>query len=731
MKHLKHGLRISILFLIVTHCFAQKAELTLDVINSRTSYLLYPEYARMYKEMKQLQWVTGEDAYTYVKKIDIKDAKKEVIYKGGVKSKGHEKILLDMDGFNKYFYRAGYDSLKSFPSFSWLSPTEMKFVIDGKLLIFDIKSGNVVIANCCKANAPNADIDPNSFYIAFTKDNNLFISMNNKEPYQVTHDEEEGIVNGQTVHRNEFGIHKGTFWSPKGNYLAFYRKDETKVGNYPVMNISKTPAEVDFVKYPMAGTASEEVTLGVFNVKSKKTIFLKTGEPREQYLTNVCWSPDENYIFIAVLNRSQNHMKLNQYNAKSGDFIKTLFEERNLKYVEPQDPMIFFKNNPNEFLWFSRRNGYHQLYRYNMDGELIERLTEGNADVLSFIGFSADEKQIRYISVDPDFPLLRHAYSTNIETKEIVRLSTADGSHRIKTSSSKAYMLDIYSSQLIPNEVALIDGNGMIIKKIYIGKDPLAKYRTGEIKVGTIHAEDGTELYYRLIKPADFDASKKYPVVVYVYGGPHAQMITNTWQNGASLWMQYMANQGFIVFTVDNRGSANRGQKFEQVIFRNLGKLEIDDQMKGIEFLKGINYADMDRIGVHGWSYGGFMTASLMCRQPETFKVGVSGAPVIDWSMYEIMYGERYMDTPKENPKGYESASVLTYLKDLKGKLLLVHGTSDVTVVWQHSLKFIEQCNHAGVQVDYYVYPGHKHGVRGVDRGHLDEKMARYFIDNL
>ncbi|MBT6836406.1 MAG: prolyl oligopeptidase family serine peptidase [Bacteroidetes bacterium] len=731
MKHLKLSLTIGLFFLISISSFAQKKELTLDVVNSRTSYLLYPEYARQYKEMRQLQWVTGEDAYTYVKTITVKDKSLDAIYKGSIKAKGADKMLLNIDGFNKFFYKAGFDSLRAIPNFSWHSPTEMKFQKDGQILILDIKKGGVTIANCCNANAANADVEPNSFNIAFTVDNNLFVSFNKKEAFQITKDDDKGIVNGQTVHRNEFGIHKGTFWSPKGNYLAFYRKDETKVGDYPVMDISKTPATVEMVKYPMAGTTSEEVTLGVFDVNKKKTIFIKTGEPKEQFLTNIAWSPDEQFIFIAVLNRAQNHMKLNQYNAKSGEFVKTLFEEKNLKYVEPQDPMIFLEKNPNEFLWFSRRNGFNQLYHYSIDGELIEQITDSKADVLSFLGFSVDGKQIRYIAIDEEFPLQKHAYSTNLETQEIVRLTTADGTHRLETSSSKNFMIDIYSSQVIPNEVALIDANGMIIKKIYVGENPLKEYKTGETKVGSIKAEDGTDLYYRLIKPTDFDASKKYPVIVYVYGGPHAQMVNNSWLNSASLWMHYMANQGFVIFTVDNRGSGNRGQKFEQVIFRNMGKHEIDDQMKGIEFLRGLNYVDMDRIGVHGWSYGGFMTASLMCRQPETFKVGVSGAPVIDWKYYEIMYGERYMDTPEENPKGYEKANVLTYIDDLKGKLLLVHGTSDVTVVWQHTLKFIEQANHKGVQVDYYVYPGHKHAVRGIDRGHLDKKMAQYFIDNL
>jgi dipeptidyl-peptidase-4 len=729
MKQLKSILIISLLCLFSLSLFAQKKELTLDVVNARGSYLLYPEYVRQYKEMKQLQWIKGEDAYSYVKR-NAETAQDE-IYKGSIKAKGSDKRILDLDAFNKLFYKAGYDSLHGLPYFSWVAPNVIEFVNKGLLLHFDIKKGGVSIVNH-KATADNADIEPQSKNIAYTVDNNLFVSFSgNEKPFQVTNDEDKGIVNGQTVHRNEFGISKGTFWSPNGNFLAYYRKDETKVGDYPVLDISSTPAGVEMVKYPMAGTASEEVTVGVFDVKSKKSIFLKTGEPKEQFLTNIAWSPDEKYIYIAVLNRAQNHMKLNQYDAASGEFVKTLFEEKNLKYVEPQHPMLFMQNNPGEFIWISRRNGYFQLYRYDIDGQLIEQMTDSKSDVLDVIGFSQDGKQIRYLAVDEEFPLQKHVYSYNIESQEIVRLSTADGTHRVQVSDSRNYMLDIYSSQRIPNEVALIDANGMIIKKIYVGENPLKDYKMGETTIGTIKADDGTDLYYRLIKPTDFDPAKKYPVIVYVYGGPHAQMITNTWLNGASLWMHSMANKGFVIFTLDNRGSANRGQKFEQVIFRNLGQHEIEDQMKGIAFLKGQNFVDMDRIGVHGWSFGGFMTASLMCRQPETFKVGVSGAPVIDWKYYEIMYGERYMDTPEENPKGYEKANVLSYVKDLKGKLLLVHGTSDVTVVWQHTLKMIEQANHLGVQLDYYVYPGHKHAVRGIDRSHLDKKMAQYFIDNL
>jgi dipeptidyl-peptidase-4 len=282
----------------------------------------------------------------------------------------------------------------------------------------------------------------------------------------------------------------------------------------------------------------------------------------------------------------------------------------------------------------------------------------------------------------------------------------------------------------MPSADWIINFKGKIVKKLMESEDKLADYKIGTAEIGTIKAKDGTKLYTRLIKPHDFDPNKKYPVLVYVYGGPHAQLITNSWLDGASLWMYWMAEQGYLVYTVDNRGSAERGFEFESQIHRQLGTVEIEDQLAGVEYLKSLPYVDGDRLAVHGWSFGGFMTTSLMLRTPDVFQVGVAGGPVTDWKYYEIMYGERYMDRPEQNKEGYEQASLMTHAENLKGDLLLIHGTSDDVVVMQHNLALVQKFVELGIQMDFFPYPMHKHNVRGKDRVHLMRKVLNYVLEN-
>ncbi len=698
--------------------FSQEKLLTMDDVTS--NYLLYPHYYRIIKEMKQLQWQEGEDAYTFIKD--------DILYQGSVK-KNKNKDILDLEKINKSLEKLEKTKLKRFPYIHWISGNEFRFQHEDEILIYNLKNNNITVGNCCDTKGENSDFCKSNFAIAYTVANNLYISEANEKGYKVTDD--ETFVDGQSVHRREFGITKGTFWSPKGNYLAFYRKDENMVSDYPIIDFDERVAENKAVKYPMAGMKSEEVQLGIYSLKDKKTIYLKTKGDKEKYLTNITWGPNENFIYIAELNRDQNHLKLNKYDAKTGELVKTLFEEKSKKYVEPEHGLYFLKTKPDQFIWFSERNNYNHLYLYNTDGEMIEQITEGEYDVLEFIGFDETEENVIYRAVDEDYPLQKHIYSINLKTMRVIKLTMDEGVHTCQLSYNGKYLLDIYSSSTVAHKINLVDINGMLIRTIYNDYNSLKDYKLGNITAGKIKADDGVNLYYRMIKPIDFDATKKYPVIVYVYGGPHAQMIENSWGYGASLWMRYMAQKGFVVFTLDNHGSPNRGLAFEQKVFRKLGNHEIADQMKGIEFLKTKSFVDADRIGVHGWSYGGYMTISLMLKQADVFKVGVAGAPVIDWSLYEVMYGERYMDTPEKNPEGYKQENLLNYVKNLKGDLLVIHGTSDETVVWQQTIQFVKACINEGIQFDYFVYPGQKHGIRGKARHHLNTMMTNYFLENL
>ncbi|GAB2531310.1 DPP IV N-terminal domain-containing protein [Rufibacter soli] len=674
--------------------------------------------------LRQLTWVPGTNDYSYVAD------KADQLLRGSVKD--NPKTVLTAPDLSAALEKAGASKVSTVNGLQWLNTNELFLNQRGTLYRYNLKTKAGQLFYKLDPAAENTDFAPNGQRAAYTKGNNLFVSQPGSENKQITQETNAGIVNGQAAHRSEFGITKGTFWSPSSQNLAFYRMDQTMVTDYPLVQINETPAKLDNIKYPMAGGKSHHVTVGVYNVASGKTVFLKTGEPAEQYLTNLTWSPDEKSIYLAVVNRAQNQMWLNQYDASTGAFIKTLFEEKNDKWIEPERGMYFVPGKPSQFIWISERDGYDHLYLYNTSGQLIKQLTKGDWIVKTLVGFDKGGKEAYYTST-AESPLERHLYAVELSSGRTGRLTQGSGVHNITFNPNGEYFIDNYSSPVTPRTIRILDTDEAKVRRtLIIAKNPLEGYALGETRLFPIKAEDGTtDLYCRMITPPNFDEKKKYPVVVYVYGGPHLQMINSSWLGGSNLWMQLMAQKGYIVFSLDNRGSADRGREFEQAIFRQAGEAEMRDQLKGVEYLKSLPYVDANRLGVHGWSYGGFMTTSLMLKHPDVFKVAVAGGPVIDWRLYEIMYTERYMDTPQENPQGYEQANLLNHVKNLKGKLLMIHGTVDDVVVWQHSLNFLKKAVDEGILVDYFVYPGHPHNVGGKDRVHLYKKVTQYFDENL
>jgi dipeptidyl-peptidase-4 len=490
------------------------------------------------------------------------------------------------------------------------------------------------------------------------------------------------------------------------------------------------PATVNNIKYPIAGAKSHHVTLGVYDIKTQQITYMETGEPKEQYLTNITWSPEEDFIYMAIVNRGQNQYFLNRYNAENGMLDKTLFEERDERYVEPQHGMYFLSNETNKFIWQSEKDGYNHLYLYNTSGRMIRQLTMGKWVVTSLLGVDS-RGEYAYFESTKESPIERHIYKVNLDNGDIKRLTSEAGTHAAVFNPQYNYFVDLLSSLTVPRKITLKDNKGEQLRLLLNAANPVENYKLGETSIIPI-VNEGTVLYCRMITPPDFDKTKKYPVVVYVYGGPHVQQVTNSWLGGSNLWMQLMAQKGYIVFTLDNRGSANRGHAFESAVHRQLGNLEMNDQLAGISYLKNLSYVDSNRIGVHGWSFGGFMTTSLMSRQPGVFKVGVAGGPVINWELYEIMYTERYMDTPEENPEGYKTANLLNHVNKLQDKLLMIHGCDDDVVLWQHSLLYCKAAvDMNNTYLDYFVYPGHKHNVQGRDRVHLMQKITEYLMENL
>lgn len=575
--------------------------------------------------------------------------------------------------------------------------------------------------------AENASFHEGTENVAYTRGNNVYVSSGEGFKIIVTDNSDKNIVSGQAIARSEFGITGGLFWSNDGGSIAYYQKDETNVHDYPLLDNSKTPGELMSIKYPMAGQKSERAKVGIFNLTTRQTAFISPLHGEENYLTNLSWTPDNKFVMIAEVNRDQNHMWLHTFDAETGKLVKTLFEEENDKWVEPEHPAFFPIAASNRFVWISERDGFNNLYYYEADGTLIKKLTDHKYVVKDIIDFKGGK--LFYSTTGERSPLETQVQYVDLKGRT-GNLTSEKGTHSVKISTDGQNFYDHFSSHTNVGEDWIINVKGKVQEKIHKATTALDGYRIGSSEISSITAKDGTKLYTRMIKPTSFDPTKKYPVLVYVYGGPHAQLITDSWLDGASLWMYWMAEQGYIVYTVDNRGSAERGFAFESQIHRQLGTVEMEDQLAGVDYLRSLPYVDKNRLAVHGWSFGGFMTTSLMLRNAGIFNVGVAGGPVTDWKYYEIMYGERYMDRPEENPKGYEKASLMTHADKLEGDLLLIHGTVDDVVVMQHNLSLVQKFVDLGIQMDFFPYPMHKHNVRGKDRVHLMEKVLMYVIEN-
>ncbi|MCB2408278.1 S9 family peptidase [Hymenobacter lucidus] len=721
MLHLPSRLALLVGLALVLQLPAQAQQKQLTMEDAFLNRALQPQ------NLRQLTWLPGSnDEFAYVRATNGQDE----LVRG---TAGTDKLTpaVPLTQLSTALKAAGADEAKSFPAVQWLNATTLLVTSKNQVYRYDVASGQAAKVVSYATEADNVELDPTKTRVAYTKAQNLYISLAGRENEAVTQETNPAIVNGQAAHRSEFGITKGTFWSPQGRKLAFYRMDQTMVTDYPIVTVLPTPAQATPIKYPMAGDKSHEVTVGVYDVDARKTVFLQTGEPREQYLTNISWSPDEKFIYVAVLNRAQNVMQLKQYDAASGAFVKTLFEEKDDKYVEPQHPLQFVPGHSDQFVWQSQRDGYNHLYLYSTSGKLLRQLTKGNFVVTDVLGFDPKGKEAVFTATAEN-GLERQIQAVSMSGK-IRRISQGAGTHTGTLSPSGKYVLDNFSSSTTPRFIRTLSvADGKAGPALFTAPNPLEGYALGQTKLVTVPAADGqTTLNARVITPPNFDPAKKYPTVVYLYGGPHVQLVTNSWLSGSNLWMQLMAQKGYVVFSIDSRGSGNRGRAFEQATFRQLGTAEMQDQLKGVEYLKSLPYVDAARLGIHGWSFGGFMTTTMMTRSPGTFKVGIGGGPVIDWRMYEVMYTERYMDTPQENPEGYKTANLLNYADKLQGKLLLIHGTVDDVVVWQHSLDYLKKAIDQGIQLDYFVYPGHPHNVAGKDRVHLYNKITQYFDEHL
>ena len=658
------------------------------------------------------------------------------------KNTGKETRLFSVDDINKWVASIGNIKVHSLYHATFPYPNQQLVLLNSSKMrmLVNWKTKQVVWKQDAK-DENFADWNAQSRAVAFVKGDNLYVNNGQGTLKQLTKDGSRDIVYGQSVHRDEFGIYKGTFWSHDGQKLAFYRMDQSMVADYPLVDIDTRIATETPVRYPMAGEKSHLVTVGIYDLNTDKTVYLNTGDPTDRYFTNIAWAPDGKLIYLIEMNRAQNHYSLDAYDPVTGNKTATLYTESSDKYVHPMHAITFLPWDKSRFILQSEKDGYNHLYLFDTDGKQIKQLTTGKWIVIDLIGFNAKTKEAIILSTEAS-PIQNNLYAVNLQTgarrlldngKGCHANTTGEGgSHKPALSFSGQWILDSYTEPTVPRNIDIVNVASAKAMRYFTAENPWVGYTVPEYTCGKIKAADGTtDLYYRMVKPTNFDPNKKYPTIIYVYGGPGVRNVEARWHYWSRGWETYMAQKGYLLFILDNRGSSARGLAFEQATFHHLGVEETKDQMKGVEYLTSLPYVDKDRMGVHGWSFGGFMTTTLITSHPEVFKVGVAGGPVIDWKWYEVMYGERYMGTPQNNPKGYAESSLLSKAKNLKGKLQIITGMNDPVVVPQHCLNFLQECIKVGTQPDFFVYPGEPHNMRGHQSTHLHERISQYFDDYL
>ena len=647
---------------------------------------------------------------------------------------GKKNLLFTLDDINKWANSNDTTYVRHLMNATFPYPDKPIVALGNRkaFILVDFEAKKMVWQDSISGQEAN-DWNAKSRATAYIEDHQLYVVDGEGKKHQLSTDGSREIVYGQSVHRNEFGIEKGTFWSPDGQRLAFYRMDQSMVADYPQVDIFPREASYEPDKYPMAGMTSHKVTVGIYDLKTQQTVYLQAGDPIDRYFTNITWSPDNKIIYIFELNRKQNDCRLVSYDASTGAKMAELYRETSDKYVEPLHPIQFLPWDDTKFIMQSQKDGYNHLYLFDKDGKELKQITSGKWVVLDVVGFNTKTKSVLILS-NESHPLNSNLWTVEIKSGNRRLMGRDIGVAKSAQPSASGEMVALkLSSVSHPRIIDVINTSGRgKVTELLDAEDPWKDYQQPIFTSGYITAADGkTNLYFRMVKPHDFDPNKKYPTVVYVYGGPHAHLVDASWHYASRTWETYMAQKGYIVFVLDNRGSENRGRDFEQATFHQLGQIEMLDQMKGVEYLSKQPYVDMDRLGVHGWSFGGFMTISLMLNYPDVFKVGVAGGPVIDWKWYEVMYGERYMGTPQDNPEGYAKSSLIDKARNLKGKLQIITGYNDNTVVPQHCLSFLDACVKAGTQPDFFAYPGEEHNMRGHASVHLHERITQYFEDYL
>ncbi len=618
------------------------------------------------------------------------------------------------------------------PAFTWIDPERVRIALPDAIYHWTVGSEAAERRLHLFADATALAFAKGDVAAAMIRNADLWIRKADGSTRRVTFDGAPGDVEyGSAAHRAEFGIQGGLWFDPTGRRLAFSREDLRAVEPYPYVDYTVVPPRLTHGRYPMAGRAHARVTIGVYDLADDAVRFL-ANDGTDQYWTNVTFGRDGDTVYVVLVGRGQTDATLVRFDARTGERGATLLREHDAEWVEPELGPMFLPGTEGDFLWFSPRDGHRHLYRYATDGKLLAQITRGDFDVAQLIGLAADGRTAFVEASGPD-ARARHLWAAATDGGGMRQLSKGSGTSMATADARGTRFLLHHSSLALPGELSVVDAAGTELRKIATATTRLDDFARPRQSFFEVTADDGTVLHGLLTLPPDFDPQRRYPLLLYVYGGPHSQLATDAWQMSGPrpLWLAWFASQGHVVATVDGRGTQNRGIEFEQVIHRRLGQLEVADQLAAVRHLSALPWIDARRVAVHGWSFGGYMTLMLMLRAPTVFRCGIAGAPVTTWEQYETGYTERYLDTPAENPEGFAAASALPLVANLEGRLLLVHGSDDRTVMLSHAVAFLDAAVEAGVLVDHMLYPMQRHALEGSDRRHLYRLMTRYLTDHL
>ena len=627
--------------------------------------------------------------------------------------------------------------------FNWqnrrVNTSGMQWFPDGKSLLVPVSKGLFVIdagdarpkktiADICEDNVPT--LAPNGRFVLFRKDSNLFVrDLASPKTVQLTSDGTSTLLNGQLdwVYPEELDLGTAFWWSPNSKQIAYMQFDVSKEFVYPHSDLLGLRAIYEPQRYPQAGTPNAEVKVGVVSADGGPTTWMQIGDTANTLIARVNWLPNSKALSIQRMNRIQNHLDFLFADAANGS-VRTVLTERDKFWINTNDDLRLLHIRP-EFVWSSERSGFRHLYLYSTNGELIRQLTSGDWQVNKVVALNEDTGYVYYTSTEAS-PLQGQLYRVSLKGGAPERLSRSIGMHAIFSDERGRNYLDTFSTLTSPPQSTLHDGSGAQLAVFRAADGTIEnEYQILPEETVTVPLKDGAGLYAHLIKPYHFEPGWKYPAIVFIYGGPQAQVNHDEW--GGISWEQALANRGFVIWKLDNRGSAGRGHKFESPVYREMGRVELSDQRAGIEKLLSMGFVDKDHIGIYGWSYGGYMTLYSLLHAPELFKAGIAGAPVTDWHNYDTIYTERYMGLPSENPEGYKKSSDVLAAGNLQGKLMIVCNFEDDNVLFQNTMQMMTALHRANKQFELMLYPQKTHGVTGNLREGMLEQMTEFFERNL